>query len=178
MSSPFVPCSFTYGDLPQGGTLAPMVVSPRVPSNTVDKQYAAGYYWLSSLNMYTVGPGGVLTYGNGNMYYQAGNSSGAPNWTLVSSGSFASTATALDKTAGKVTLVGGTATVTTTAVKAGSQIRLYRQTIGATGAAALGILTLGTVTAGTSFVINAVTPASATALQATDVSIIGWEVIS
>ena len=92
--------------------------------------------------------------------------------------SVASTATAGANSAGTVTLTGGTATVTTTAVTAASQIRLYRQGIGATGAAALGIITLGTKTAGVSFVINAVQAADATALQASDVSVIGWEIVN
>jgi hypothetical protein len=80
--------------------------------------------------------------------------------------------------AGTVTLVGGTATVATTAVTASSLIRLYRQGIGATGAAALGIVTLGTITAGTSFVINSVQAANATALQASDVSVVFWEIVN
>lgn len=80
--------------------------------------------------------------------------------------------------AGTVTLVGGTATVATTAVTAASQIRLYRQGIGATGAAALGHVTLGTKSAGVSFVINAVQAADATALQASDVSVIAWEIVN
>lgn len=86
MSSPFVPQSFMYGDLPQGGALTPIVVAARNPSNTVDKQYAAGYLWLSSLDMYQI-VGGVPTYGSGNLYYQAGNSAGNPNWVLVSDAS-------------------------------------------------------------------------------------------
>ena len=92
--------------------------------------------------------------------------------------SVASTTTAGANSAGTVTLVSGTATVSTTAVTASSQIRLYRQGVGATGAAALGILTLGTVSAGVSFVINAVQAANATANQASDVSVIGWEIVN
>lgn len=92
--------------------------------------------------------------------------------------SVASTTTAGANSAGTVTLVGGTATISTTAVTASSQIRLYRQGVGATGAAALGILTLGTVTAATSFIVNAVQPADATALQASDVSVIAWEIVN
>jgi len=92
--------------------------------------------------------------------------------------SVASTTTAGANSAGTVALAGGTATVATTAVTASSQIRLYRQGIGATGAAALGFLTLGTKTAGVSFIINSVQPADATALQATDVSVIGWEIVN
>jgi hypothetical protein len=92
--------------------------------------------------------------------------------------SVATTTAAGANSAGTVALAGGTATVSTTAVTASSQIRLYRQGIGATGAAALGILTLGTITAGTSFVINAVQAADATALQASDVSVIGWEIVN
>jgi hypothetical protein len=92
--------------------------------------------------------------------------------------SVASTTTAGANSAGTVVLVGGTATIATTAVTAASQIRLYRQGIGATGAAALGIVTRGTILAGVSFVINAVQAADATALQASDVSVIGWEIVN
>lgn len=92
--------------------------------------------------------------------------------------SVATTTTAGANSAGTVALSGGTATVATTAVTASSQIRLYRQGIGATGAAALGILTRGTISAGVSFIINAVQAADATALQASDVSVIGWEIVN
>ncbi len=92
--------------------------------------------------------------------------------------SVATTTAAGANSAGTVTLVSGTATVATTAVTANSQIRIYRQGVGATGAAALGILTIGTKTAGVSFVINAVTAASAIANQTTDVSVVGWEIVN
>lgn len=92
--------------------------------------------------------------------------------------SVATTTAAGANSAGTVTLVAGTATVATTAVTAASQIRLYRQGIGATGAAALGELTIGTKTAGTSFVINAVQVAAANAVQTTDVSVVGWEIVN
>lgn len=92
--------------------------------------------------------------------------------------SVASTVTAGANSAGKVTLVSGAATITTTAVTAASQIRLYRQSIGATGAAALGELTLGTISPGVSFIINSVQPANATVNQTTDVSSIGWEIVN
>ena len=92
--------------------------------------------------------------------------------------SVATTTAAGTNSAGTVTLTGGTATIATTAITAASIIRLYRQGIGATGAAALGIVTLGTVSAGVSFIINAVQAANATALQASDVSVIGWEIVN
>ncbi len=92
--------------------------------------------------------------------------------------SVATTTTAGANSAGTVTLVGGTATVATTAIAAGSKIRISRQGIGSTGAAALGLLTIGTISAGVSFIINAVQPADATALQASDVSSIWWEIVN
>lgn len=92
--------------------------------------------------------------------------------------SVATTTAAGANSAGTVTLVGGTATISTTSVTAASKIRISRQGIGATGAAALGLLSIGTITAGASFIINAVQPASATALQATDVSVIFWEIVN
>ncbi len=114
---------------------------------------------------------GAITATNGNIVRGT-----AGNKDIYSS--VATTTTAGANSAGTVTLAGGTATVSTTAVTASSQIRLYRQGIGATGAAALGDLTLGTVVAATSFVINAVQAADATALQASDVSVVAWEIVN
>lgn len=113
---------------------------------------------------------GNLTVNGNIIYASAGNKD---VYTSV-----ASTATAGANSAGTVTLVGGTATITTTAVTASSFFRISRQGVGSTGAAALGILTIGTVTAGTSFVINAVQAASAIALQGTDVSVVAWEIVN
>lgn len=114
---------------------------------------------------------GNITATNGNFVKTA-----AGNKDVYSS--VATTTTAGANSAGTVTLVGGTATVATTAVTASSKIRMTRQGIGATGAAALGILTVGTISAGVSFVINAVQAADATALQASDVSSIWWEIVN
>lgn len=104
----------------------------------------------------------------------------ATNGDLVlgTAGNKINIATGANASAGMATLVGGTITVATTAVTANSLILLTRHSIGATGAAALGLLTVGTVTAATSFVINAVTEADATTLAATDVSVVGWQIIN
>lgn len=107
-----------------------------------------------------------------------GNTLVTGNVSLLTAGNKLEIATGANASAGTATLVGGTATVNTTAVTASSIILLTRQSIGATGAAALGLLTVGTVVAGTSFVINAVSEADATALAATDVSVIGWVIIN
>lgn len=114
---------------------------------------------------------GAITATNGN--FVKGTAGNKDVYTSV-----ATNATAGANSAGTVTLVGGTATVATTAVTANSLIRLYRQDIGATGAAALGYVTRGTITPATSFVINAVQAADATALQATDMSVIFWEIVN
>lgn len=100
------------------------------------------------------------------------------NLVLGTAGNKLSIATGANASVGTATLTGGTVTVNTTAVTASSVIQLTRQSIGATGAAALGHLTVGTVVAGTSFVINAVQAADATALQASDVSVIGYQIIN
>jgi len=114
---------------------------------------------------------GAITATNGNLVLgTAGNK-------IVSS-SVATTTTAGANSFGSVTLSGGTATVSTTAVTASSLVVLWRQSIGATGAAALGFLVVGTITASTSFVINAVQVATATSLQASDVSVVGWMIIN
>lgn len=114
---------------------------------------------------------GAITATNGNLVLgTAGNK-------IVSS-SVASTTTAGANSFGTVTLVNGTATISTTAVTASSIIMLTRMSPGATGAAALGILSVGTITASTSFVINALTTADSTAVATTDVSSIGWMIIN
>ena len=107
-----------------------------------------------------------------------GNLTFSNSGNKILSTSVATTTTAGANSFGSVTLVGGTATVSTTAVTANSLIYIWRQSIGATGAAALGQLTVGTIVAATSFVINAVQAANATALQATDVSVIGWMIVN
>jgi len=115
MSSPFVPSSFSYNDAPQGGALMPMIIAGRNPSNTIDKQYAAGYFWLSSLDIKNSNG----TTGSGNMYYQGGNSGGTPSWTLVSnSGGVLNTlsdgVTTVSPTGGNIALVGTTSQITVT----------------------------------------------------------------
>jgi hypothetical protein len=92
--------------------------------------------------------------------------------------SLATTTAAGANSAGTVTLVGGTATISTTSVTASSKIRLYRQSVGATGAAATGNLSVGTISAGTSFIINSVLIATATSLATTDVSVVFWEIVN
>lgn len=114
---------------------------------------------------------GAITATNGNIV--RGTAGNKDVYTSV-----AATTAAGANSAGTVTLVGGTATISTTAVTASSIVRMYRQGIGATGAAAQGILTLGAVVAGTSFVINSVQAADATALQVSDVSVVAWEIVN
>ncbi len=83
MTSPFIISPLAYGDAPQGGSLMPMILAPRDPSDTIDKQYAAGYFWLSSLDLKDA----FGNSGSGSLFYQAGNQAGLPNWTFLSAGS-------------------------------------------------------------------------------------------
>ena len=112
---------------------------------------------------------GAITATNGNLVLVAAGNK-------INHTSVAIAAAAGANSMGTVTLVGGTVVVATTAVTANSLIKIWRQTVGATGAAALGQLSVGTIVAATSFVINAWSAADATALQASDVSVIGWEI--
>lgn len=119
---------------------------------------------------------GGLTAGAGDITATNGNLVLTAAGNKMVRTSVASTTTAGANSIGTVTLVGGTATVATTAVDAGSLIQLSRMSVGATGAAALGMLSVGTITAGVSFVINAWSATDATALATTDVSSILWEI--
>lgn len=114
---------------------------------------------------------GNITATNGNIVLTA-----AGNKMIRTS--VATTTTAGANSTGTVVLVGGTATVSTTSVATGSQVRIWRQSVGATGAAALGQLSVGTITNGTSFIINAWSVTDATSLQTSDVSVIGWDIVN
>lgn len=114
---------------------------------------------------------GAITATNGNLVLgTAGNK--------ILSTSVGTTTTAGANSFGTVTLVGGTATVATTSITTNSIVFLTRQTIGATGAAALGMISRGTIVNGVSFIINALSTTDATALAATDVSNIGWMIVN
>lgn len=114
---------------------------------------------------------GAITATNGNLVFgTAGNK--------VISTSVATTTVAGANSFGSVTLVGGTATVATSAVTANSLIVLWRQSIGATGANPVGELYVSTIMAGVSFQIHAGTTASVTTDVATDVSVVGWMIIN
>ena len=114
---------------------------------------------------------GVLQIGDGNL------SLGTAGNKIVSVSVGSGTAAGANSF-GTVTLTGGTATVATTAVSASSIIYLTRMSVGATGANDLGILSVGTIVAATSFVINAWTVTNATALQTDDVSVIGYMIVN
>lgn len=70
-----------------------------------------------------------------------------------------------NKRMGLATLVGGTVTVSNTTITASTRVFMSRQTTGGTA----GHLSLGTVVAGTSFVINS--------SSGTDTSVIAWLLI-
>lgn len=91
---------------------------------------------------------------------------GASNrWLIGKLGTVQAIKTGTNAAAGTATLVGGTATVSTTRVSATSLIRTSRQANGGV----LGNLSIGTITAGTSFVINSDNIA--------DTSVVFWEIV-
>lgn len=126
----------------------------------------------------TITAGTTLTATLGNITATNGNHVFGTAGNKIVSTSVATTTAAGANSFGSVTLVGGTATVATTAVTAASLIVVWRQTVGATGAAALGQLCHSTISAGTSFIINSNLTADATALATTDVSVVGWMIIN
>jgi hypothetical protein len=75
---------------------------------------------------------------------------------------------------GTATLVNGTVTISNTSVTANTRIFLNRYNINSS--TALGLLSVGTVTGSTSFVINALKEADAT-VQTNDVSIVHWVLV-
>jgi hypothetical protein len=96
----------------------------------------------------------------------------------ILSASVATDGTAGANSFGSATLAAGTITINTTAVTASSLIYLSRMSPGATGANDLGILSVGTVTAGASFVINALTVTDSTTVQTDDASVVAWMIVN
>lgn len=115
---------------------------------------------------------GAVTATNGNLVLgTAGNK--------IISTSVGTTTAAGANSFGTVALVSGTATVATTAVTANSIIQLTRQVAaGTSGTGAIGMLSVGTITAGVSFVINALTTANLSTLVTNDISTVSWEIIN
>ncbi len=114
---------------------------------------------------------GAITATNGNLVLgTAGNK--------ILSTSVGTVAAAGANSFGSVTLVGGTATVATTAVTANSLIVIWRQSIGITGANPVGLLYVGPIVPATSFEIHAGLSTSVTTDVATDVSVVGWMIIN
>jgi hypothetical protein len=112
---------------------------------------------------------GAITATNGNLVLgTAGNK--------ILSTSVATTTTAGANSFGSVVLASGTATVDTTAVTASSLIVVWRQGVGAS--TALGELSVGTITASTSFVVYAATQGTPGTPLATDASLVGWMIIN
>ncbi len=179
-----------FGSRPEGVEVP--VIQTRAPT-TSDINYPQGKKWIDGVANASYELTSLFT-SNGVTSATWTNSGGGAqtltsltvngNITLGNAGnkllttSIATTTTAGANSFGTVTLVGGTATISTTAVTASSKIILTRQTVGSTGAAALGQLSVGTIVAGTSFVINAWSVASATALATTDVSNIFWMIVN
>lgn len=124
---------------------------------------------ISSHTTLTAGTG--ITATNGNLVLgTAGNKFSVPAATTTTAGANAF---------GSVTLVGGTATVATTAVTANSLIFISRLSIGATGANPLGELVVASPNAGMNFTINSVPYATANGMPVTtDVSVVAWMIIN
>lgn len=65
MTSPFVPCPFSYNDAPSGGVVMPTIIAARDPGNS-DK-YDVGYQWINTAN--------------DSYWVLTGFSGGVPNWS-------------------------------------------------------------------------------------------------
>jgi hypothetical protein len=117
-------------------------------------QYALGTLWIVK--------------GTGFLYYLASKTATSAVWSLLQSTDSAYFGTG--------TLVAGVATIAATGVATGSDIILSRTTPNAS--TALGALTYGTITAGTSFVVTSLQPASPTMTQTGDVSSFVWWIVT
>ena len=147
--NPFIPCPFTYGDIPGGGVPSVIVVANTAPTVSQNQQQP-GTFWLNP-----------EPTGSGNLYYLAGFVGGVPQWELIG------TAT------GSIVGVVGTSPVTVSVVGGVATISIISSpSFGGTTTSATGFTaTSGNFTAttgnlvlngaGSKLLINAATPASA-----------------
>lgn len=163
------------GNIRLNGSSSGFVVNNRAnPTAAVMTIYgsdANGINFFASADVYRFKTDGELlintTTDNGAFVLQAnGNARIAGDITLPTAGNKLNITTGSNASIGTSTLVGGTVTVSTTAVTASSKIFL---TVGVTGGT-LGNLSIGTVTAGTSFVINST--------SGTETSQVNWWIIN
>jgi hypothetical protein len=129
-----------------------MIIASRNPSNTTDKQYAAGYLWLSSLDL----KDSSGNAGSGNMYYQGGNTSGIPNWTLVSnSGGVLNTlsdgSTTVNPSGGNIAIVSTPNQITVTSSAPSHELIM---TIPTTFISPGSIASVGNLTAGADLIVT------------------------
>lgn len=124
----------------------------------------------------TITSGTTLTATLGNITATNGNVVLGTAGNKILSTSVASTTTAGANSFGTVALSSGTATIMTSAVTASSMIFVTRQAIN--GSTGLGELSIGTIMAGTSFVLFAGTPATPGTPLATDSSIVAWMIVN
>lgn len=152
----YEPAQITVGDLLAGGGTG-------FTQNSVIFADATGSLAQDNANLNFNDSTNVLTVGSD--VSSGGNliASAAGKGLYVKEGSNARMGTA--------TLTAGTVTIANTSVTANTRIFLNRYSIN--GSTALGLLSVGTVTASTSFVINALKEADATT-QTNDVSIVHW----
>lgn len=155
MSSPLLPCPFSYGDLPQGGAIMPMIIASRDPT-AQDINYLSGYLWLSDLSQ----------GGTGNLFVQEGFTAGVPNWVALSvtsgaasftNGTFSGTLTV----GGLTTLNGGETVLGTTNIN-NSGAGVTTIGTGGTGATNIGNATGNTAVTGNLTVSGNVTLSGAT----------------
>lgn len=117
--------------------------------------------------------GSVGTGGNAVEASALGTATHCANWTTAGIGD--SGAPCISPIYGYTTLSSGTVTVSNSAACTASATCTYKLTnCGINGSAALGVLTIGTVTAGTSFVINS--ESSVSAIVTTDNSHVCWQI--
>jgi len=128
-----------------------------------------------------IAPGSIaatttLTATLGNIIATNGNLVLGTAGNKIVSTSVGTTTTAGANSFGSVTLVGGTATISTSAVTANSLIFLSRTAVNAS--TALGILNVGTIVGGVSFVINAATQGTPGTPLAADISTIAYMIVN
>lgn len=174
LAGPYAPATYTAHGVLIGEGAGPIVAT--TPGTT--GQLLTGATGADPAFSSNVSVPGFVTAGAGNITATDGNLVLGTTGNKLVSTSVGTTPAAGFSSIGSATLVGGTITISTASVTAASLIIIWRQSVGATGANALGMLAVGTITPGTSFVINANTTANATTLVATDVSVVGYFIIN
>ena len=139
---------------------------------TVEVEFADTIVANNTINVVSTGGYGIAAEGASSMVVNNRINANTPFYSTYNATLRSGNLVSTGPSQGRATLVAGTVTVTTAEIQAADNVLLTVVSPGGTR----GEVQLGTITAGTSFVINSIQPGTASTLQTSDTSTVYWRI--